>query len=119
MSLTLADDSLAMQSGFDVAAGGSASTKLALSVQNEGADLEIISAVRDLRLSLVLNDTRELSQIPPIGLEVDIRSSGGSARALAANANGSAIFTQGAGHVDNSASGLFLYGYRLTIIWRA
>jgi len=107
MSVKLADGVLALQSGFDVAAGGSASTKLSLAVQNDGAELEIIAEVRDLRLGLVQDDTRELSQIPPIGLEVDIRSSGGSARALAANANGNAIFTQGAGQVDNSASGFF------------
>jgi len=107
MSLTLDDGELAMQSGFDVAAGGSASTKLSLAVQDKGAALEIISEVRDLRLSLVENDTRELSLIPPIGIEVDVRSSGGSARDLAANADGSVIFTQGAGQVDNSASGFF------------
>jgi hypothetical protein len=107
MALQLDDGNLAMQGGFDVAAGGSASAKLTLAVQNDGADLEIIAEVSDLRLGLVQDDTRELSQIPPIGLEVDIRSSGGSARALAANANGSAIFTQGAGQVDNSASGFF------------
>ena len=107
MSLNLDDGTLAMQSGFDVAAGGSANTKLSLAVQDDGADLEIISEVRDLRLSLVENDTRELSRIPPIGIEVDVRSSGGSARDLAANANGSVIFTQGSGQVDNSASGFF------------
>jgi len=107
MSLQLDDGNLAVQGDFDVAAGGSASAKLTLAVQNDGADLEIIAEVSDLRLGLVQDDTRELSQIPPIGLEVDVRSSGGSARALAANANGSAIFTQGAGQVDNSASGFF------------
>jgi len=107
MSVKLADGILALQSGFDVAAGGSASTELSLAVQNDGAELEIIAEVRDLRLGLVKDDTRELSQIPAIGLEIDIRSDGGSARALAANANGTAIFTQGPGQVDNSASGFF------------
>jgi uncharacterized protein involved in outer membrane biogenesis len=107
MSLALDDGNLALQSGFDVAAGGSANTKLSLAVQDNGADLEIISEVRDLRLSLVENDTRDLSQIPPIGIEIDVRSSGGSARDLAASSNGSVIFTQGAGQVDNSASGFF------------
>ena len=107
MSLTLDDGELAMQSGFDVAAGGSANTKLSLTVQDTGADLEIITEVRDLRLGLVENDSREVSQIPPIGIEIDVRSNGGSARDLAGNANGSVIFTQGAGQVDNSASGFF------------
>ena len=107
MSLTLDDGELAMQSGFDVASGGSANTKLSLTVQDTGADLEIITEVRDLRLGLVENDSREVSQIPPIGIEIDVRSNGGSARDLAGNANGSVIFTQGAGQVDNSASGFF------------
>jgi uncharacterized protein involved in outer membrane biogenesis len=107
MSLKLDDGSLSFTSGFDVAAGGSAKSELALSVKNDIADLELTFDIRDLRVSLIEDDERELSQIPPMGLEIDVRSSGNTARELAAGANGNVIFMQGAGKVDNAAGGVF------------
>jgi AsmA protein len=107
MSLKLDDGKLSLTSGFDVAAGGSAKSELALSMHDDSADLELVFDIRDLRVSLVEDDKRELSQIPAIGLEVEILSSGNTARELAAGANGNVIFVQGAGKVDNAASGFF------------
>ena len=107
MSLKLEDGNLSLTSGFDVASGGSAKSELALSMHDDSADLELVFDIRDLRVSLVEDDKRELSQIPAIGLEVQIVSSGNTARELAAGANGKVIFMQGPGKVDNAASGFF------------
>jgi uncharacterized protein involved in outer membrane biogenesis len=107
MSLKLDDGNLSLTSGFDVASGGSAKSELALSMHDDSADLELVFDIRDLRVSLVEDDKRDLSQIPAIGLEVQIVSSGNTARDLAAGANGNVIFMQGAGKVDNAASGFF------------
>ena len=107
MSLKLDDGNLSLTSGFDVASGGSAKSELALSMHDDSVDLELVFDIRDLRVSLVEDDKRELSQIPAIGLEVEIRSSGNTPRELAAGANGNVIVMQGAGKVDNAASGFF------------
>ena len=107
ISLKLDDGNLSLTSGFDVASGGSAKSELALSMHDDSADLELVFDIRDLHVSLIEDDKRELSQIPAIGLEVEIRSSGNTPRELAAGANGNVIVMQGAGKVDNAASGFF------------
>ncbi len=61
--------------------------------------------MRDLRLNLVSGDIKDPSLIPPIGITLDVKSSGGSPRALASTANGRILVTQGAGRVENNLLG--------------
>lgn len=103
----LEQGTLDLESGFVVAAGGNAALEVSLSSRESNADLDVNLDITDLRLSLSENNERPVADIPLIGLSADIESNGNSMRALAANANGKVLLTQGAGKVDNSAMGFF------------
>jgi len=47
-------------------------------------------------------DIKDLSLVPPIGITLDIKSSGGTPRALASSASGRVLVTQGKGRIENN-----------------
>jgi uncharacterized protein involved in outer membrane biogenesis len=106
-SLKLNDGALNIKTGFSVTDGGNASADVSLVSRGDSADVEIKLDISELRFSLSTSDAQPAVQSPLIGLSTDVRSSGGSLRALASNAIGKVLFTQGPGQVDNSALGLF------------
>jgi uncharacterized protein involved in outer membrane biogenesis len=57
--------------------------------------------MRDLRVNLISGDVADPSLIPPIGITVDIKSSGNSPRALASSATGRVLVSQGKGQMEN------------------
>jgi len=104
-SLKLNDGALNIKSGFSVTDGGNATVDVSLVSRGNSADADIKLDVSELRFNLSTSDN-ELAQAPLLGLTADVKSNGDSLRALASNANGKVLFTQGPGWVDNSAMGL-------------
>ena len=106
-TLRLLDGTLNLESGFAVTDGGNATAAIALASTESNAELDIKFDLSDLRLSLSENNERSVAEIPLIGLQAEIRSSGTSLREIAASANGKVLFTQGEGKIDNSAMSFF------------
>jgi uncharacterized protein involved in outer membrane biogenesis len=106
-SVKLADGTLTIDSGLDVAAGGEADATFTLSSQGESATLDVEFELSGFRPTQEATSERPVEDIPLLGLSADIESSGNSAHAIAAAANGKVILTQGPGKVDNRAFGLF------------
>jgi uncharacterized protein involved in outer membrane biogenesis len=107
VALELASDGKTMRLTTNLdAEGGSLQANAELAVASQRADLEFELSARDLRLNLASGDVDDPSQIPPIGLSAQLRSSGSSPRALASAANGHLFITQGKGRIDNAAVGL-------------
>ena len=105
-SLKLNDGALSIKSGFSVTDGGNATVDVLLVSRGNSADADIKLDVSELRFNLSTSDNELAAQAPLLGLTADVKSNGGSPRALASNANGKVLFTQGPGQVDNSAMGL-------------
>ena len=104
VSLALDGDgkTLKIETRFEVAAGGSAEGNVVLTAAGNSAELAIDMSARDLRVNIASGDVDDPEQVPPVGLSASLRSRGSSPRALAAGANGSVLFTQGGGRIDNS-----------------
>ena len=82
--------------------GGSSASDIALTSAGESAELDVNVNMRDLRLNLLSGDIKDLSLVPPIGITLDIKSSGGTPRALASSASGRVLVTQGKGRIENN-----------------
>ena len=80
--------------------GGSSASDIALTSAGKSAELDVDVNMRDLRLNLLSGDIKDLSLVPPIGITLDIKSSGGTPRALASSASGRVLVTQGKGQIE-------------------
>ena len=82
--------------------GGSSASDIALTSAGESAELDVNVNMRDLRLNLLSGDIKDPSLVPPIGITLDFKSTGGTPRALASSANGRILVTQGEGQIENN-----------------
>jgi AsmA protein len=105
--ITLKGGNLLVTNTFTGSQGGRAAGEIALVTSDRSASLDLDLRMRDLRLNLASGDVTDPDQIPPIDITLDIRSSGGSPRALASSASGRLLLTQGAGLIENKLIGMF------------
>lgn len=101
----LNDGTLALKSRAASPAGGTATAKLDVTAVDGSAELKLRTTVRDLRVNLLSGPGMETSQLPPVGVRLDVTASGRSPHALAANAQGRLLLTQGAGRIANTLMG--------------
>ena len=85
--------------------GGRSANRIQLKTAGEQADLVADLKVRDLRANIASGDEVNPEDIPPISITVDLRSSGGTPRALAANSNGSVLLTMAPGLIQAGVLG--------------
>jgi uncharacterized protein involved in outer membrane biogenesis len=85
--------------------GGRSANRMQLKTVGEQADLVADLKVRDLRANIASGDEVNPEDIPPISITVDLRSSGGTPRALAANSNGSVLLTMAPGLIQAGVLG--------------
>ncbi len=100
-AVDLKDGDLQFKNRFRGPEGGKSVSDVSLTSANKSAKLDMKVNMRDLRVNLISGDVKEPSLIPPIGVTVDIKASGGSPRALASSANGRLLVTQGKGQMEN------------------
>jgi uncharacterized protein involved in outer membrane biogenesis len=82
--------------------GGSSASDIGLTSAGESAELDVNVNMRDRRLTLLSGDIKDPSLVPPIGITLDFKSTGGTPRALASSANGRILVTQGEGQIENN-----------------
>jgi len=100
-AVDLKDGKLQFKNRFGGPDGGKSTSDIALTSAGKSASLDMKVNMRDLRVNLISGDVKDPSLIPPLGITVDIKSSGGSPRALASSANGRLLVTQGEGQMEN------------------
>jgi uncharacterized protein involved in outer membrane biogenesis len=100
-AVDLKDGNLQFKNRYRGSEGGKSVSDIALTTTDKVAKLDMKVNMRDLRVNLISGDVKEPSLIPPIGVTVDIKASGGSPRALASSANGRLLVTQGKGQMEN------------------
>jgi len=86
---------------FDTPVGARSASRIRLKAVGDGAQLQASVNARELRLNIASGAGAQPEQIPPISLSLEVASSGGSPRALAAGSNGDLLVTIGQGRVDN------------------
>jgi len=99
--MNLKDGNLQFKNRLRGPDGGKSASEISLATADKSAKLDMKVNMRDLRVNLISGDVKEPSLIPPIGVTVDIKASGGSPRALASSANGRVLVTQGKGQMEN------------------
>jgi len=85
--------------------GGKSANRIQLKMAGEEADLVVDLKVRDIRANIASGDVESPEDIPPISITVDVKSSGGTPRALAANSNGSVLLTMDPGLIEAGVLG--------------
>jgi len=100
-AVDLKNGNLKLKNRFRGAEGGKGISDIALSAAGKSTNLDMKVNMRDLRLNLISGDVKDASLIPPIGITLDVKSSGGSPHALASSANGRVLLTQGKGRIEN------------------
>ena len=68
---------------------------------DQAADVDLKLTVKDMRAGLGAGEGIDPSEVPPTSVEAHLRASGGSARQMAASANGLVLLTQGPGKVKS------------------
>jgi uncharacterized protein involved in outer membrane biogenesis len=106
LALRVGEGNAEVTTSFSTPHGGSAKGRGVLATAGNGVDLSIDFDARDLPINVASGDLDDPAKIPPIGVSVSIRSSGGSLRALASATHGRVWLTQGAGLIKNNAVGL-------------
>ena len=88
--------------GFKTPDGGLSINKIVLDASGKPASLQAHLDARDLPLKVLSGKVKDIKDIPVAGLTADLKSSGNSPRALAANSSGKLIVITGPGLIDNS-----------------
>jgi uncharacterized protein involved in outer membrane biogenesis len=101
---TLQEGDLKAGLDFEALRGGGSSSRIELSTAGESADLKASVMARDLRLNILGGDI-PVDDMSQTSITIELDSTGGSPRQLAASSNGSVLITQGPGKVDNALMG--------------
>jgi uncharacterized protein involved in outer membrane biogenesis len=99
--LTAEDGRIDFDNSFRGSAGGEAKNRVGLIAGADTAELTVKAGGRGIKLGLMSGPDLPEAQRPSTNLDIDIRSRGATARALAASTNGRVVLTQGAGRVAN------------------
>jgi uncharacterized protein involved in outer membrane biogenesis len=95
-----------LKTSFNGTQDGSAEGEVVLDATTDVAAVDANVGVADMRLNLLSSGIDDPLEIPPIGVNAQLKANGGTARALASSANGRIVVQQGAGLIDNSAVGI-------------
>lgn len=85
---------------------GTGQGEIALDARTDVAALDANVEIADMRLNLLSSGIDDPQQIPPIGVNVELKANGSTAHTLASSATGRIVVQQGAGLIDNSAVGV-------------
>ena len=85
--------------------GGRSVSDITLTTSGQSSKLVMDVRMRDMRINLLSGATAKPSQIPPVKVTLDVKSTGRSPRALAASATGRLLVTQGKGKIENDLVG--------------
>lgn len=101
VTANVADGNLEFENSFLGQYGGQFENRLDVRTNDGQADMNIVAKARDLKLGVLSGPDIPQDLIPTSAVDVDISATGASPRALASSADGSVLFTQGAGRVKN------------------
>ena len=104
-SVDLKDGNLRFSNRFAGPEGGRSASDIALTTAGEAAELDLNVNLRDVHINLISGDLKDMSRVPPLSATIDLKSKGGSPRALASSANGRLLVTKGKGQIENSVVG--------------
>lgn len=93
--------SLHLTNRFRGSHGGHSASDITLTATSHTAKLDMDVKMRNMLINLMSGNAAKPSQIPPVGITLDIESTGDSPRALAASATGRLLVTQGKGRIEN------------------
>ena len=102
---SLHEGALDATADFTTLNGGKSANRIQLKTAGEQADLVADIKVRDIRVNIASGDVKSPEDIPPISITVEVTSSGGTPRALAANSNGSVLVTMAPGVIEAGVLG--------------
>jgi uncharacterized protein involved in outer membrane biogenesis len=105
--LTLEAGRLKLDAKGNGVAGGTAACDVQLTPSGKAAALMVRMDVRELKAGLLSAEGVDLALSPASSLAVDLRTKGGSARALAASANGTVLFIQSPGEMKTGIVDMF------------
>lgn len=88
-------------------AGGTAVCGLRLTPSGNAAALEVRVDIRELKAGLLGGEGLDPALLPATSLAIDLRTKGGTARALAAGANGTLVFVQSPGEMKTGIVDMF------------
>jgi AsmA protein len=101
VAANVADGNLELENSFLGQYGGQFENRLGIRTTDGQADMNVVAQARDLKLGVLSGPDIPQDLIPASAVDIDIRATGASPRALASSADGSVLFTQGAGRVKN------------------
>ena len=101
-ALELKDGNLHFKNRFAEPGGGTSVSDIVLTTAGGSAELGVDVNMRDLHLNLLSGDIKDKSLVPPIGVTLDLKSRGGTPRALASSTNGRVLLTAGKGQIENN-----------------
>ena len=101
-ALELKDGNLHFKNRFAEPGGGTSASDIVLTTAGGAAELGVNVNMRDLHLNLLSGDIKDKSLVPPIGVTLDLKSKGGTPRALASSTDGRVLLTAGKGQIENN-----------------
>ena len=101
----LKDGNLRFSNRFHGPHGGASASDISLSTSGNSAKLDVDVNLRNIHLNLLSGGVNDELLIPPVGVTVDVDSSGASPRALASSLNGRVLITAGKGQIQNNLVG--------------
>jgi uncharacterized protein involved in outer membrane biogenesis len=102
LALKLKDGNLQFKNRFAGPEGGTSVSDIVLTTAGGSAELGVNVNMRDLHLNLLSGDIKDKSLVPPIGVTLDLKSRGGTPRALASSTDGRVLLTAGKGQIENN-----------------
>ena len=87
---------------FTTQTGGRSASKVVFKTSGGQGELQARLNARDLRLKIMSAGPENTKDIPVTDLTIDMKSTGNSPHALAANSNGKVLITMGPGLMDNN-----------------
>jgi uncharacterized protein involved in outer membrane biogenesis len=104
-TVDLKGGNLELDARFKGPRGGLTTGRIGLDASGEQADLTAAVKMRDLRINIASGDVKDVSDIPPVDITLDLATSGASPRALAARSNGRVLLTLGPGKLESGLLG--------------
>jgi len=105
LAITNSDGRAKLTTRFNGVPDGAAEGEIAFDASAGAAALDVKVEGSDLRLNLISSEVDDPRQIPPLEVDVQLKSNGSTAHELASSANGRIVIQQGAGLIDNTALG--------------
>ncbi len=105
LRMKLADGNLDIDNGFKGKYGGTLENRISMDVGESQADLEIEVTADEMKLVALAGPDIDADMIPVSAINIALKARGESPRALASSADGTILFLQGPGRINNSMIG--------------